>query len=356
MSNKNSKDAILIGTRMVGQNYPPMIIAELSGNHQGSIKRAKELILAAKNAGVHAVKLQTYTPDTLTLDIHHGEFMINDPSSLWKGKTLYDLYMEAHTPWDWHQPLFEYGQELGLIVFSSPFDESAVDFLEQLNPPCYKVASPEIVDLPLIAKIATTGKPMIISTGGATLEEIQEAVSTARKHGCSDIILLKCTMAYPADPRDINLRTIPDIAKTFGTLVGLSDHTLGIGVALASIPYGACMIEKHLTNARTEGGVDSAFSMEPHEFKSLVEESEKAWEAQGTIKFGPLPSEKTSYSHRPSLYFVEDIPAGTKIQSHHIRSVRPGKGLPPKEIGRVINATLKRAIKKGTPVSWDVFE
>jgi pseudaminic acid synthase len=350
------KKTIQIGKFKVGPDYPPMIIAELSGNHQGSLSRAKELILEAKNAGVHAVKLQTYTADTLTLDIHHGEFMINDSSSLWKGRTLYDLYTEAHTPWNWHQPLFDYGKELGIIVFSSPFDETAIDFLEKLNPPCYKVASPEIVDLPLIAKMAATGKPLIISTGGATLEEIEDAVSTARNRGCHDIILLKCTMAYPANPKDINLRTIPDMAKTFDSLVGLSDHTLGIGVAIASIPYGACVIEKHLTKTRAEGGVDSAFSMEPHEFKLLVEESEKAWQAQGEVKFGPLPSEKSSYAHRPSLYFVEDIPAGAKIQHHHIRSIRPGKGLSPKEIDKVVGSTLMKEVSKGTPVSWDALE
>lgn len=347
---------IRIGSYLIGPSHPPFIVAELSGNHNQSLEKAKNLIALAKAAGVHAVKLQTYTPDTITLNSQNPEFLIDEPTSLWKGRNLYDLYQEAHTPWEWHASLFEYAKKLGLVIFSSPFDESAVDFLEELNPPCYKVASPEIVDLPLIAKMASTGKPLIISTGGATLKEIEEAVSTAKKTGCSEIVLLKCTMAYPSKPEDINLRTLPHLAESFSTLVGLSDHTLGIGVAIASIPFGACMIEKHFTNARSEGGVDSAFSMEPDEFRLLVEESNKAWKALGTVHYGPLSSEKSSYSHRPSLYFVEDIEPGTRIQPHHIRSVRPGKGLPPKEFDKVIGLVLKQRVRKGTPVSWDVFD
>ncbi|HEV8052730.1 MAG TPA: pseudaminic acid synthase [Parachlamydiaceae bacterium] len=346
---------IILGPYTIGPHHPPFVIAELSGNHNGSLDKAKELILFAKNAGVHAVKLQTYTADTITLDIHSSEFQIDEPSSLWKGKNLYQLYQEAHTPWEWHAPLFEYAKEIGIIIFSSPFDESAVDFLEKLDVPCYKVASPEIVDLPLIAKMAATGKPLIISTGGASITEIVDAVEAAKKSGCKSIVLLKCTMSYPANPKDINLRTLPSLADKFGTLVGLSDHTLGIGVAVASVALGCCVIEKHLTKARSEGGVDSAFSMEPDEFKLLVEESLRAWQALGKVQYGPLPSEMTAYSHRPSLYFVEDISAGTKIEEHHVRSVRPGKGLPPKEIDRIIGMEVKKAIKKGTPVSWDVF-
>ena len=346
---------ITLGSHRIGPDQPPFIIAELSGNHNGSLQKAKDLILEAKNAGVHAVKLQTYTADTITLDIHTNEFQIDDPASLWKGKNLYQLYQEAHTPWEWHAPLFKYAKELGIIIFSSPFDETAVDFLEKLDVPCYKVASPEIVDLPLIAKMASTGKPLIISTGGASIEEIEEAVATAKKSGCNAIVLLKCTMSYPANPKDINLRTLPSLVEKFGTLVGLSDHTLGIGVAVASVAFGCCVIEKHLTIARSEGGVDSAFSMEPDEFKLLVEESKKAWLALGKVQYGPLPSEMTAYSHRPSLYFVEDIPAGTKIEAHQVRSLRPGKGLPPKEFDRVIGKTVKRTVKKGTPVSWDDF-
>jgi pseudaminic acid synthase len=347
---------IRIGPHTIGPDHPPFIVAELSGNHNQSLEKAKKLLSFAKGAGVHAVKLQTYTPDTITLNIQGPDFYINEPSSLWKGRTLYDLYKEAHTPWEWHEQLFQYAKDLGLVIFSSPFDETAVDFLEKLDPPCYKVASPEIVDLPLIAKMASTGKPLMISTGGASLEEIEDAVSTAKKAGCRDLVLLKCTMAYPAKPEEINLRTLPHLAKTFETCVGLSDHTLGIGVAIASIPFGVCVIEKHFTDARSEGGVDSAFSMEPDEFRLLVEESKKAWQALGSVHYGPLSSEKVSYSHRPSLYFVEDIEKGTRIEPHHIRSVRPGRGLPPKELEKVIGLTLKENVKKGTPVSWDFFK
>lgn len=346
---------IKIGSYYIGHNHPPFIIAELSGNHNQSLDKAKELISLAKAAGVHAVKLQTYTPDTITLNVQSAEFMIDEPTSLWKGRTLYDLYQEAHTPWEWHEALFQYAKELGLIIFSSPFDETAVDFLERLNPPCYKVASPEIVDLPLIAKMASTGKPLMISTGGATFEEIEEALSTAKKAGCNDIVLLKCTMAYPANPEDAHLRTISHLMESFDTCVGLSDHTLGIGVAIASIPFGACVIEKHFTNSRSEGGVDSAFSMEPDEFRLLVDESKKAWQALGAVHYGPLVTEKVAYSHRPSLYFIEDLESGTKIESHHIRSLRPGKGLPPKEFDHVIGKLLNQKVTKGTPVSWDYF-
>lgn len=342
---------IHIGPYVVGSNHPPFIIAELSGNHNQSLDKAKQLISLAKAAGVHAVKLQTYTPDTITLNIQESEFLINEPTNLWKGRNLYDLYREAYTPWEWHDSLFQYAKELGLMIFSSPFDETAVDFLETLNPPCYKVASPEIVDLPLIAKMASTGKPLIISTGGASFEEIEEAVSTAKKAGCADIVLLKCTMAYPANPEDINLFTLPHLIEIFDTCVGLSDHTLGIGVAIASISLGACVIEKHFINARSEGGVDSAFSMEPIEFKFLVEESKKAWQALGSVHYGPLASEKVSYSHRPSLYFIENIESGTRVEAHHIRSLRPGKGLPPKEFEKVMGLVLNKSVKKGTPVS-----
>jgi len=346
---------ITINSRTIGLNHPPFIIAELSGNHQGSLEKAMELVKLAKEAGADAIKLQTYTADTITIDVKENEFLISDPSSPWKGRNLYDLYKEAHTPWEWHKPLFKLGRELGLIVFSSPFDETAVDFLETLDVPCYKLASPEIVDLPLIKKIAATKKPLFISTGGASLIEIDEAVSTAQKSGCEKIILLKCTMAYPASPKDINLRTIPNLAETFETLVGLSDHTLGIGVAVASVAMGGCVIEKHLTKSRAEGGVDSSFSMEPLEFKALTEEAKKAWQALGEVQYGPLDAEKTSYSHRPSLYFVEDIAKNMRIERHHIRSVRPGNGLPPKEYENIIGLSTKSAIKKGTPVSWEAF-
>lgn len=347
---------ITIGSYKVGPQHPPFIIAEISGNHRGSLERAIQLVEMAKKSGVHAIKLQTYTPDTITLDIKEGEFAINDPSSLWNGRTLYDLYEEAHTPWEWHQPIFDRCRELGLIYFSTPFDETAVDFLEKFQVPCYKIASLEIVDLPLIRKAAATGKPLIISTGGSTLGEISAAVQAAREGGCKELILLKCTSAYPTSPTDSHLRTIPHLAACFNTLVGLSDHTLGLGVPIASIALGSCLIEKHLTFRRDEGGVDSAFSLEPSEFKELVEESKKAWQALGSIRYAPLNSEKTSISHRPSLYFVQDLPAGTVVQPHHIRSVRPSSGLPPKEFDHVIGMQLKGQVQKGTPLSWDLFK
>lgn len=347
---------IKIGKYSIGPNNPPFIIAELSANHNGSVEKALELIDKAKGAGVHAIKLQTYTPDTITLDINKGEFLITDPTSPWKGRSLYDLYKEAYTPWDWHDQLFKRCMEWGLIGFSTPFDESAVDFLEEFEVPCYKIASLEIVDIPLIKYVASKGKPIFMSTGGATEQEISEAVAAAKGAGCPDIILMKCTLDYPAKAEDMNLRTIPDMAKKFDTLMGLSDHTIGTGVAIASVALGACAIEKHLTAVRgREGGVDSAFSSEPAEFKMLVDESKKAWQALGSIKYGPLPVESSSYSHRPSIYFVEDIPAGTVIGPKHVRTIRPANGLPPKEMDRVLGSTLKQSVKKGTPVSWNFF-
>lgn len=347
---------ITIGKYKIGLNHPPFIVAEMSGNHNGSIERAMKLMEAAKDAGVHAVKLQTYTPDTITLDVREGEFLINDPKSLWKGRNLYDLYQEAHTPWEWHKPLFEYGQKLDLVVFSTPFDESAVDFLETLNTPCYKIGSLEIIDLPLIRKAARTGKPLIISVGAATLAEIGAAVDTARQAGCKEIVLLKCNKVYPAKPIDSNLRTLPHLASCFNTLVGISDHTLSLGVALASVSLGGCLIEKHFTLSRAEGGVDSAFSLEPAEFITLVEESKNGWEALGTIRYGALPAEELELTFRPSLYFVEDIPAGAVVQPHQIRSVRPGRGLPPGEFEHVVGLTLNQPVKKGTPTSWHLFK
>jgi pseudaminic acid synthase len=347
---------IIIGTRKVGPNHPPLIVAEVSGNHNGSLENALKLVDEAKKAGVHAIKLQTYTPDTITLDVREGEFLVSDPKSLWKGRNLYDLYQEAHTPWEWHKPIFDHCKKLGLIAFSTPFDETAVDFLEELNVPCYKIGALEIVDLPLIKKAAQTGKPLIISIGAATLAETGEAVEVARKAGCKDIILLKCNKVYPAQPIDCHLRTLPHLANCFNTLVGLSDHTLSLGVAIASVALGGCLIEKHFTFSRAEGGIDSAFSSEPAEFKALVEESKSAWEALGRIQYDPLESEKLELTFRPSLYFVEDIAAGVIVQSHHIRSVRPGKGLPIKEIDHVIGLKLLESVKKGTPVSWKVFK
>lgn len=348
--------AIQIGSHHVGPDYAPYIVAELSGNHNHSLERALQLVDIAKQIGVHAVKLQTYTPDTITLDSKSLEFRIEDPKSLWKDRYLYDLYQEAHLPWEWHQPIFERCHQLGLTVFSTPFDETAVDFLEELEVPCYKIGSPEIVDHALIQYIARTGKPIILSTGASTLMEIGEAVAAARQAGCQQLLLLKCTAAYPAQPQDAHLRTIPHLASSFDVPVGLSDHTMGIGVAIASIALGACFIEKHLTLARTEGGVDSGFSMEPPEFAALVSESRKAWEALGHIQYAPLDAERVTHSHRPSLYFVEDVPSGTALQASHVRTVRPSKGLPPKQLPHVLGLVLKQSVKKGTPVNWDVFK
>lgn len=340
----------------MGSEHPPFIVAEMSGNHHHSLERALELVRLAKQSGVHALKLQTYTPDTITLNSQEAEFLIQDPNSLWKGKTLYQLYEEAYLPWEWHKPIFELCQTLDLLVFSTPFDETAVDFLETLHVPCYKIASLEIIDLPLIRKVAQTGKPLILSTGAASLSEIAEAVATAKESGCQDIILLQCTSSYPASPKDSHLRTIPHLMKTFDTLVGLSDHTLGIGVPLASIALGACLIEKHFTLSRQDLGVDAPFSLEPLEFKLLVIESERAWQALGEIHLTAIPSESHSLSLRPSLYFVEDLPAHTFIQPHHIRSIRPAKGLPPKYSETLIGLKLSHSVKKGTPVTWNVFK
>jgi N-acetylneuraminate synthase len=347
---------IQIGASYIGPSHPPFIVAELSGNHRHSLERVFKLIDLAKEAGADAVKLQTYTPDTITLDIKGGEFLIDDKDSLWKGRNLYDLYQEAHLPWEWHRPIFDYCHEIGIEVFSTPFDETAVDFLEDLEVPCYKIGSPEIVDHELIRKVAQTRKPLILSTAASTIGEIGEAVDVAKKAGCHQLILLKCTAAYPAQARDANLRTIPHLAASFDTLVGLSDHTMGIGVAVASVALGACFIEKHLTLSRAEGGVDSGFSMEPAEFQKLVEESKKAWEALGHIHYAPLYSERVTYSHRPSLYFIEDLPKGTIIQPQHVQTLRPGKGLPPKELSHILGLTLMRDVTRGTAVDWDIFK
>ncbi len=347
---------IQIGSHHIGPDHPPFIVAELSGNHNHSLERALQLVDIAKQIGAHAVKLQTYTPDTITLDSKAPEFLIEDPKSLWKDRYLYDLYQDAHLPWEWHQPIFEHCHQVGLTVFSTPFDETAVDFLETLDVPCYKIGSPEIVDHALIQYIARIGKPIILSTGASTLTEIGEAVAAARQAGCQQLLLLKCTAAYPAQPQDAHLRTLPHLASSFDVPVGLSDHTMGIGVAIASIALGACFIEKHLTLARAEGGVDSGFSMEPAEFAALVTESKKAWEALGHIQYAPLNAERVTYSHRPSLYFVEDLPSGTVLQASHVRTVRPSKGLLPKELPHVLGLVLTQSVKKGTPVSWDVFK
>jgi len=345
---------INIDDHLIGKNYPPLIVAEMSGNHNHSLERALKIVEAAAKAGCNALKIQTYTADTMTIDSNQDEFMITDEKSLWRGYSLHKLYQEAYTPWEWHEPIFKLCKELGIIVFSTPFDESAVDFLESLNVPIYKVASFENTDIPLIEKIASTGKPMIISTGMATVAELDETVRTARKAGCNDLILLKCTSSYPSTPEESNLLTIPHLEELFDVFVGLSDHTLGIGVALASIALGANVIEKHFTLSRAEGGVDAAFSMEPNEMKMLVDESMSAYQALGGVCYGPTEKEKNSLRFRRSIFAVTDIKKGEKFTEKNIRRIRPGHGISPKYYKRIIGKTATQNIKRGTPISWDL--
>lgn len=349
-------DPIKIKNRMIGPDYPPFVIAEMSGNHNQSLDRALKIVEAAAKAGAHAIKLQTYTADTMTLDIKENEFYINDKNSLWYEKSLYELYHEAHTPWEWHEIIFKKCHDLGIIAFSTPFDATAVDFLEELKVPVYKVASFENTDIPLLKKIAATGKPMIISTGMATVAELEETVKTVREHGCSDLILLKCTSAYPADPANINLYTLPHLRELFNVEVGLSDHTLGIGVAIASISLGATVIEKHFTLSRADGGVDSAFSLEPSELKNLVIESERAWQSLGEINYGSTDKEKTSKQFRRSLYVTEDMKAGDSFNKINLRAIRPGYGLPPKYYEILLGKKVTSDVKKGTPITWEIID
>ena len=347
--------AIFIGHREVGRDHPPFVIAEMSGNHNQSLDRALDIVKAAAATGAHALKLQTYTADTMTLDVSEGEFAINDPNSLWYGRTLYDLYQEAHTPWKWHKPIFDRCKELGLICLSTPFDVTAVDFLETLNAPAYKIASFELTDLPLIRKVAATGKPMIISTGMATVAEIDETVRAARDAGCEDIILLKCTSTYPASPENTNVATIPHMLELFGTQVGLSDHTMGVGASVAAVALGATVIEKHFTLRRADGGVDSAFSLEPAEMKALVVETERAWQSLGHIQYGPTEKEKASLVYRRSLYIAEDMKAGDAFTEKNLRAIRPGHGLAPKYYNTLLGKKVNQSVKKGTPVTWNLI-
>lgn len=346
---------ISISGIIVGRNHRPFIVAEMSGNHNQSLERALQIVEAAAHAGAHAVKLQTYTADTITLDISEGDFFINDTDSLWQGRSLYDLYREAYTPWEWHEPIFKRCRELGIIAFSTPFDETAVDFLETLDVPCYKIASFENTHLPLIRKVATTGKPMIISTGMASVSEIDETVRVARGAGCKDLVLLKCTSSYPASPEDSNLLTIPHMQKLFDCSVGLSDHTMGIGAAVASVALGVCLIEKHFTLSRADGGVDSAFSMEPEEIRQLVIETERAWQALGKISYNLGEQESKSLKFRRSLYIAQDMAAGEVLTPENLRIVRPGYGLEPKYYEVLIGKKVKRSVKRGTPLSWDLI-
>jgi pseudaminic acid synthase len=346
---------IKIAGRSIGKDQAPFIIAEMSGNHNQSIERALQIVEAAARAGAHALKIQTYTPDTMTLDLDEGEFHIGDPSSLWAGTSLYKLYSGAFTPWEWHKPIFDRARELGIIPFSTPFDDTAVDFLESLDVPCYKIASFENTDLPLIRRVAATGKPLIISTGMASVAELDETVRTARQAGCKELVLLKCTSTYPASPENTNILTIPHLRELFGCEVGLSDHTMGVGVSVASVALGATVIEKHFTLDRAEGGVDSAFSMEPAEMAQLVVETERAWQALGKVSYGATAAEEKSRVFRRSIYASEDIAEGEALTRGNIRVIRPGFGLPPKYIEQVIGKRARQAIKRGTPISWDLI-
>jgi pseudaminic acid synthase len=341
-----------ISGRSIGRDARPFVVAELSGNHGGSLERALALVEAAAAAGVHAVKLQTYTADTMTLDLHEGEFFIGDTANAWAGRSLHDLYREASTPWEWHAPLFARCYELGVIPFSSPFDESAVDFLETLDCPAYKIAAFENTDLPLIRHAAATGKPLVISTGMATTAELDEAVRAAREAGCTQLALLKCTSAYPADPDDAHLHTMPHLRALFDCEVGVSDHSLGMAVAIASVALGGTLIEKHFTLARADGGVDAAFSMEPAEMMQLVAESERAWRALGTVRYGAGEREAPSLKHRRSLYITQDLKAGDRLTRENLRRIRPGNGLAPKFFEEVLGRRVHQDVQRGTPLSW----
>ena len=344
---------IEIAGRPIGPDHPPFVIAEMSGNHNQSLERALAIVEAAAAAGAHAIKLQTYTADTMTLDVRGGSFEISDPDSLWAGQNLHDLYKKAYTPWEWHAPIMQRARELGLICFSSPFDETAVDFLEDLGAPAYKIASFENNHLPLIAKAASTGKPLIISTGMASLGELEQAVATARSAGCTDLVLLKCTSTYPAIPANTNIRTIPHLRELFGCEVGLSDHTMGLGVAVAAIALGATVIEKHFTLSRAEGGVDSAFSLEPNELAALVQESERAWQALGKVRYGPTEAEEKSLIFRRSIYASANIAPGDLFTRDNIRIVRPGNGAPPHFFEQMLGRKARQAYSCGTPLSLD---
>ena len=342
-----------INHRPIGSGHPPYIIAEMSANHNGSLQTAFRIIDEAKKAGADAVKIQSYTADTITLPCESEDFMIR--GGLWDGQSLYQLYQKAHMPWEWHQPLFDYARAAGITLFSSPFDESAVELLESLDAPAYKIASFEAVDLPLIRRAAQTGKPLIISTGMADAEEIAEAVDAARSAGCKELVLLHCVSGYPAPAADYNLRTLPDMAQRFRLPAGLSDHTLDNTTAVAAVALGACIIEKHFTLDRNGGGPDDSFSLEPDGLAALCRDSRTAWQALGAVDYGLKSSEQGNIKFRRSLYFVRDMPAGETIDAGAIRSVRPGYGLAPKHFDALLGKTLKRAVSACTPVSWDDF-
>jgi pseudaminic acid synthase len=348
-----TSNSIKLGTRLIGENQPPFIIAEMSGNHNQSLDRAFQIVEAAAKAGVQAIKLQTYTAHTITVK---GALKIEDEGSLWKGKELFDLYSEAYTPWEWHKPIFDYAKSLGIIAFSSPFDVSAVDFLESLDVPAYKIASFENTDHILLKKVAQTGKPVIMSTGVSTISDIDESVQVLRDNGCKDLIILKCTSTYPSTPENTNLRAIPLLRQIYNTQVGLSDHTMGIGAAVASVTFGAVVIEKHFTLSRAEGGVDSAFSLEPHELESLVVETKRAFQSLGKPFLGIQEAEKKSIKFKRSLFVVQDMKAGEIFTIENVQSKRPAFGLHTRYYDVILGQKAKQDISSGTPLIWDMIE
>ena len=348
-----SKEKITIAGRHIGRGYKPFIVAEMSGNHNQSLDRALSIVDAAVSAGAHAIKLQTASPDGLTLDVDSDEFKILDKESLWFGQSLYQLYQKSVTPWGWHPKIFEHCRKLGIVVFSSPFELKAVDFLEEHDVPCYKIASFELVDTKLVQRVAQTGKPLILSTGMATLSEIETAVNIAYAEGNDQIILLKCTSTYPARPINTNLQTIEHLRGAFNTQVGLSDHTAGIGVACAAVAMGATFIEKHFTLSRADGGVDAEFSLEPTELRLLVDESERSWEAIGSVRYGGSSDEKVSVKFRRSIYISEDVKVGEQLNTTNLKIIRPGYGLEPKYYDLLIGRRANRDLSKGTAMSWE---
>jgi pseudaminic acid synthase len=343
---------IKINNLIIGEGHRPVIVAEMSGNHNQSLDRALKIVYEAAKAGAHAIKLQTYTAETMTIK---GALKIEDENSLWKGRELYELYQEAYTPWEWHKSIFDYARSLGLLSFSTPFDETSVNFLEELGVEAYKVASFENTDWPLLKKVAKTGKPVIMSTGIANLSDIDESVRLLRDNGCKDLILLKCTSTYPAMPDNINLKTIPHMREIFKCHIGLSDHTMGIGAAIAAVAFGACIIEKHFTLRREDGGVDSAFSIEPEELKNLVAETETAFRSIGEIKYGIQEGEKNNLKFKRSLYVVKDMKAGEIFTPENLRVIRPGNGLPSKYFEKFLGKSVTKAIKAGTPLNWEIL-
>jgi len=352
--NMNNKSFQILG-RSISIDVEPFIIAEMSGNHNKSLEKALQIVKKAAEAGAHGLKIQTYTPDTMTIDLDEREFHISDSESLWEGTSLYDLYDEAHTPWEWHEEIFNYARQLGMIPFSTPFDDTSVDFLESLNVPCYKIASFENTDIPLIKRVAATGKPLIISTGMASVSELDEAVKAARSAGCKELILLKCTSSYPASPENTNIMTIPHLRELFDCEVGLSDHTMGHGVSVASVALGATVIEKHFTLDRSAGGVDSTFSLEPNELEQLVVETKRAWQSLGRVNYGVTKSEEKSIQFRRSLYIVKDLKVGEVLTKENVRSIRPGYGLSTKYLDDVLGRTIKVDVNRGTALKWDLI-